>query len=109
MVRWQGEEHADSWVDDVTLASFANEAVVGFDWDRMMLADETDHSSDSDSDSNSEAGGDSSSSLVCEPAAQSPVVVEATGMVAEGIPGSSSTYSWLYCACEAIGAEWHCC
>jgi hypothetical protein len=89
LVRWQGEETADSWVDEVTVASCANEAVVGFDWDRMMLADETDHSSDSDSDSNSEVGGDSSSSLGHEPVEQSPAI-EATA--ARGAPGSSSAH-----------------
>ena len=71
-VRWQGEESADSWVDEVTLSHSANEAVVGFDWDRKMLADETDHSSDSDSDSDSEVDVPSSPQVMEHE--QSPVV-----------------------------------
>eukprot|EP00966_Prymnesium_polylepis_P101602 2352946-Prymnesium_polylepis.1 len=91
LVRWQGKDTAREWVDEVIVASFANEAVVGFDWDRMMLADETDHSSDSDSDSNSEAGGNESSSVVHAPVEQS-AVAEATAAGPGETRGSSSTH-----------------
>ena len=91
LVRWQGEDTAREWVDEVIVASFANEAVIGFDWERMMLADETDHSSDSDSDSNSEVGGNESSTVVHAPVEQSAVAAATAAGPGES-RGSSSTH-----------------
>lgn len=63
LVRYQDEECATSWVDEVALSMLASPALSGFDWDRMTLADGTDHSS---SGGGSSSNGSSSSSSESE-------------------------------------------